>query len=644
MPNMPTALQRLVLAAAACLCSPLSWASAPTTLAYQGRLADAGGSPINATLNIAFRLYAAPSGGSPLWSETQTGVEVDGGNLAVELGQVVALPRDLWGQQLYLGIQIAGDSEMAPRPRLTAAPFALRAGSTQRRTVIVSAEGTPAANGSALLQTVALVADASASSPVAIELDAGSYDLGTQQLVLPSHTTLIGKGQSATLITSAFIDSANGSATLQLSANTEARQLTARNTGVSSLATDNTFGIAAFGSSPSSPVAIGGVRLHSVTGESIAASGAVGGRAGMYLCVFNSTATEITARASGGQFAMGLRADCPNSGLSIDGALLQAEGGSLGVRGTYLTTGANSRWSRLRVQVIASNSVETAYGIRFMALGSFPSNGPRGVLSDSSVRVSGIGSGTVPTFRVEGITVENAAQIEAIERTLVHLDGVRGNLVSGMRLLDRTSNTPALAALRIRDSEIRVSALYEPTVGVGEIMGLRTEGYPPALHGVRIDVECRSGDVGPCLGMGQPEYWAEPNGAGEWLIEETRLQVGHAGSAGANARAAGLQVMGRARVDASSLRLLRSAGNEPVNLVRWLRPAAQINISGSTLSSSNAADGSPACLFEVFQGPGGSGEWYGNHLQGLRCDGGQVNLVCAGNTLRGSGFLAGSCP
>jgi hypothetical protein len=39
-----------------------------------------------------------------------------------------------------------------------------------------------------------------------------------------------------------------------------------------------------------------------------------------------------------------------------------------------------------------------------------------------------------------------------------------------------------------------------------------------------------------------------------------------------------------------------------------------------------------------------SAEWYGNHLQGQRCDGGQVNLVCAGNTLRGSGFLAGSCP
>ena len=32
------------------------------------------------------------------------------------------------------------------------------------------------------------------------------------------------------------------------------------------------------------------------------------------------------------------------------------------------------------------------------------------------------------------------------------------------------------------------------------------------------------------------------------------------------------------------------------------------------------------------------------HLQGLRCDGSQLNLVCAGNTLRGSGFLAGTCP
>ena len=277
MRHASTALTRLALGAALVLASALASAQAPTTLAYQGRLADAGGSPISATLGITFRLYADPAGGTPLWSETQSAIDVDGGNLAVELGQVVALPSDLWGRQLYLGIQIAGDSEMAPRPRLTAAPYALRAGSLQKRTIVVSAEGTPAENGSSLLQAVARITDASASSPVAIELDAGAYDLGAQQLVLPSHTTLTGKGQAATLITSTFVDSSLSSATLRLSADTEVRQLLARNTGVPGAGSGNAFGIAAFGASPSGPVAIGRIRLHTVTGESIAAPGSTGG-------------------------------------------------------------------------------------------------------------------------------------------------------------------------------------------------------------------------------------------------------------------------------------------------------------------------------------------------------------------------------
>lgn len=634
----------LPLALAAAVCASTASASAPATLAYQGRLADAGGTPISASLSITFRLYADPSGGTPLWSETQNAVDVDGGNLAVELGQGVALPRDLWGRQLYLGIQIAGDSEMAPRPRLTAAPFALRAGSLMRRTIVVSAEGTPQENGSALLQAVASIADASADAPVAIELDAGLYDLGTQRVVLPSHTALIGKGQAATVITSAFSRQANHSATLQLSANTEVRQLTARNTGISTIDTENTFGIAANDDSQTNAMPIGGVRLQDVTGESIAPTGALGGRAGILFCAFNSSASDITGRAFGGQYAMGLRADCPGFGLSIDGAQLEAADASLGIRGAYLIGGRGSRWSRLRIRIDVPASAESAYGIRFLSAGSFNSTGPAGVLSDSSVLITGPGSATTSTLRAEGIAVENAAQIEAIEGTRIRLDGVRAASVVGIRLRDASSNTPALAALRIRDSELRISAMQEPALGIGETVGLQAEGYPPVLQGLDIQLECRSGDVAPCIGLAQPESWSEPNGAGEWLIERSRVQVRHVNSGGGAARSAALQAMGRTRIEASSLGLLRSAGQEPVNLLRWLSPAARIDINHSTLTSANAVDGNPTCLFEHFNSAGAGGEWFGNHLQGLRCDGSQLNLVCAGNTLRGSGFLAGSCP
>src|SRR6188768_1790891 len=122
-------------------------AAPPQTLGYQGHLADSGGNPITGDLSITFRLYDVTSGGAALWSEVQPAVQVDGGNMAVELGKVTPLPLSIWGKQLYLGIQISGDTEMLPRPPLTAAPYALRAAGTMKNTIVVSAEGTPVENG-----------------------------------------------------------------------------------------------------------------------------------------------------------------------------------------------------------------------------------------------------------------------------------------------------------------------------------------------------------------------------------------------------------------------------------------------------------------------------------------------------------------
>ena len=89
----------------------IAWAATPDRLGYQGNLADSGGNPITANLSITFRLYDVASGGSALWTETQGAVAVDGGNFSVELGSVTPLPKAIFGRQLHLGIQIAGDSD-----------------------------------------------------------------------------------------------------------------------------------------------------------------------------------------------------------------------------------------------------------------------------------------------------------------------------------------------------------------------------------------------------------------------------------------------------------------------------------------------------------------------------------------------------
>ena len=38
-----------------------------STIAYQGRLANAAGEPLTGTYNMIFRLYDAATGGTPLW-------------------------------------------------------------------------------------------------------------------------------------------------------------------------------------------------------------------------------------------------------------------------------------------------------------------------------------------------------------------------------------------------------------------------------------------------------------------------------------------------------------------------------------------------------------------------------------------------
>lgn len=614
-------------------------ASPPATLAYQGRLADAGGSPINATLSITFRLYAEASGGSPLWSEVQTNIEVDGGNLAVELGRITPLPASLWGQQLHLGIQIAGDSEMAPRPRLTAAPYALRAGSLQRHTVIVSAEGSALDNGARLLAAVAAVNDASASAPVAIELDAGRYDLGAAGLVLPSYTRLTGKGQAATFITSAYT-APDFAATLRLAPDTEVSDLTAENTAVPANPSDSQVGIGAVDPA-TMPQPIARVRLHRVTGISRAAPGTPGQRAGISVCAYDSEVTDVKARALGGLFAMGLRADCPAFNLRIDGALIQAADATDGIRGSYFVAGAGNVWRNLDVLLSVPATASTVFGVRFLGAPAVFAEGPQGLLSNSRIEIRGSADAATQTFRAEGVTLENAAQLATIEHTTVLMRDVRAQNIDGIRLRDSTSNDAPRAATRLHDVRIVLRARQENSLGGGETSGVSSEAIPPRISQSHIQVECLVGDVSPCLGVWQEGIGVSPGNSPPLRIENSEVEVAHLG-AGGGASAAALQVGAAARVENSRLRLTRSAGNENVRVISLWSPSAQVRLHRSTVIGTDEADSNSVC---VLAGPTGSNsEWYGNHVQGIACDGGQVNRICAGNTQRGFGFLAGSCP
>ena len=59
--------------------------AAPHTLAHQGRLVDSLGQPIQGEQSLTIGLYSSASGGTAVWSETDT-VVVDNGYFATERG------------------------------------------------------------------------------------------------------------------------------------------------------------------------------------------------------------------------------------------------------------------------------------------------------------------------------------------------------------------------------------------------------------------------------------------------------------------------------------------------------------------------------------------------------------------------------
>ena len=106
--------------------------SSTQTIAYQGRLADASGSPLTGFYSMVFRLYGAPEGGSPLWEETWTtenSVSVNDGLFNIMLGSLSPISQQVitGNSSLYLGIAVGTDSEMTPRVQLGTVPYATQA-------------------------------------------------------------------------------------------------------------------------------------------------------------------------------------------------------------------------------------------------------------------------------------------------------------------------------------------------------------------------------------------------------------------------------------------------------------------------------------------------------------------------------------
>ncbi len=109
--------------------APPVHAQVPGQVSFQGLLLNSAGVPVQGNQNLTFALFAAPTGGSALWTESHSGVPVTDGLYDVALGSITPLtPALLSGGTRYLEVTVGGET-LTPRRPLLAVPYALTAAS-----------------------------------------------------------------------------------------------------------------------------------------------------------------------------------------------------------------------------------------------------------------------------------------------------------------------------------------------------------------------------------------------------------------------------------------------------------------------------------------------------------------------------------
>jgi len=107
--------------------SSLVQAQIPRTLAYQGVLTDSLGIPKpDDTYSLTFRLYESASGGSALWSETNS-LQVKRGLFSTVLGAATPFGSTvLFDRPYWLSVQVGAEAELSPRIPLSAVAYSIR--------------------------------------------------------------------------------------------------------------------------------------------------------------------------------------------------------------------------------------------------------------------------------------------------------------------------------------------------------------------------------------------------------------------------------------------------------------------------------------------------------------------------------------
>lgn len=156
--------------------------------------------------------------------------------------------------------------------------------------VYVGPVGTQTENGTALINALSGITDASYSKPYLLKIEPGIYDLGNAVLVMKPYVDIEGSGEMTTTITSMHSgDSASNSATISGAGHTEIRFLRIENHGGSS------FSVALY--NHYTPIHLTNVTLTASGGNY---------NYGVFNDFSSATMTNVTTSASGGNTAFGV--------------------------------------------------------------------------------------------------------------------------------------------------------------------------------------------------------------------------------------------------------------------------------------------------------------------------------------------------
>ena len=159
--------KNITLALAICLCLGVlgAFADVPHYINFQGTLTDSVGNPITATLSMQFSLYVDSTGGSSLWSETHSIINVRDGLFQVILGSNTSLLDSIFsGRVLWLEIRAQSET-LSPREKIVAVPYSFKSKTSDHATL----------TDSAWFATYSDTADWALGAPTTTHVDTADY-------------------------------------------------------------------------------------------------------------------------------------------------------------------------------------------------------------------------------------------------------------------------------------------------------------------------------------------------------------------------------------------------------------------------------------------------------------------------------------